>query len=134
MEDDGAGSEEAIHGVGLACSATRRDHAVLALWLLALLAAVGWGQFASWYSLPANENNTHFAFEKIPGGFASPIMRGTLVLFLVLGAIYAGGYFLIARQQRLSQGAKIAIVLLSVCQRSPISSSIPLARSTFSTT
>jgi hypothetical protein len=82
------------------------------LWLLALVAAAGWSLFAWWYSLPANETNTHFAFEKIPGGFASPILRGTLLLFLLLGAIYAGGYLLITRQERLSPGAKIAIVAM----------------------
>ena len=82
------------------------------LWLLALVAAAGWSLFAWWYSLPANETNTHFAFEKIPGGFASPILRGTLLLFLLLGAIYAGGYLLLSRQERLSSGARIAIVAM----------------------
>jgi hypothetical protein len=82
------------------------------LWLLVLVSAAGWSLFAWWYSLPANETNTHFAFEKIPGGFASPILRGTLLLFLMLGAIYAGGYLLISRQERLSPGAKIAIVAM----------------------
>ena len=85
---------------------------VVALWLLVLIAAAGWSLFAWWYSLPANETNTHFAFEKIPGGFASPILRGTLLLFIVLGAVYAGGYLLISRQERLSQGVKSAIVML----------------------
>ena len=91
----------------LALSTTNR-----VLWLLALVAAAGWILFAWWYSLPANETNTHFAFEKIPGGFASPILRGTLILFLLLGAIYASGYLLIARQERLSPGARIAIVAM----------------------
>src|SRR5919107_1272396 len=84
------------------------------LWLLAIVAAAGWGLFAWWYSLPANETNTHFAFEKIPGGFASPTLRGTLFLFLMMGAIYAGGYFLISRQERVSSGARFAIVAM-VC-------------------
>lgn len=88
--------------------------AVLLLWLLVVVAVAGWSLFAWWYSLAANETNTHFAFEKIPGGFASPIVRGTLLLFLMLGAIYAGGYFLIARQERLSQGMKTAIVV-AIC-------------------
>src|ERR671911_1716493 len=83
-----------------------------ALWLLALVAGAGWILFAWWYSLPANETNTHFAFEKIPGGFASPILRGTLLIFLLLGAIYAGGYLLISRQERLSPGARFAIVAM----------------------
>src|SRR5215204_792985 len=82
------------------------------LWLLALVAAAGWSLFAWWYSLPANETNTHFAFEKVPGGFASPILRGTLLLFLLMSAIYAGGYFLVSRQKRLSPGARIAIVAM----------------------
>jgi hypothetical protein len=84
------------------------------LWLLVLVAAAGWSLVARWYSLPANETNTHFAFEKIPGGFASPILRGTLLLFLMMGAIYAGGYFLISRQERVSSGARFAIVAM-VC-------------------
>jgi hypothetical protein len=84
------------------------------LWLLALVSAASWILFAWWYSLPANETNTHFAFEKVPGGFASPVLRGTLLLFLMLGAIYAGGYLLISRQERLSSGARIAIVAM-VC-------------------
>jgi hypothetical protein len=82
------------------------------LWLLALVAAAGWSLFAWWYSLPANETNTHFAFEKIPGGFSSPILRGTLLLFFVLTAIYAGGYLLISRQERLSPGSRIAIAAM----------------------
>jgi alpha-1,6-mannosyltransferase len=82
------------------------------LWLLALGSAAGWGLFAWWYSLPANATNTHFAFEKVPGGFASPMLRGTLLLFLMLGVVYAAGYLLISRQERLSQGAKVAIVVM----------------------
>src|SRR5215213_5008867 len=84
------------------------------LWLLVLVAAASWSLFARWYSLLANETNTHFAFEKIPGGFASPILRGTLLLFVMMGAIYAGGYFLISRQERVSSGARFAIVAM-VC-------------------
>jgi hypothetical protein len=84
------------------------------LWLLVLVAAASWSLFARWYSLPANETNTHFAFEKIPGGFSSSILRGTLLLFLMMGAIYAGGYLLISRQDRVSSGAKFAIVAM-VC-------------------
>ena len=40
----------------------RRSHALA----IVLVAAAGWSLFAWWYSLPANETNTHFAFEKIP--------------------------------------------------------------------
>ena len=82
------------------------------LWLLVIVATAGWSLLAQWYSLPANETNTHFAFEKIPGGFDSPVLRGTLLLFLLMGAVYAGGYVLIARQERVSPGAKWAIVAM----------------------
>src|SRR5215217_1507568 len=82
------------------------------LWLLVLVAAASWSLVARWYSLRANETNTHFAFEKIPGGFASPVLRGTLLLFLMMGAIYAGGYVLISRQERVSSAARFGIVAM----------------------
>src|SRR3954469_19687329 len=81
------------------------------LWLLAALATVGWLPIVWWYSLPANQNYTHFAFEKVPGGFDSPVLRGTLLLFLALSAIYLGGYLLLTRQGEFGRGTKLVIVL-----------------------
>lgn len=81
------------------------------LWLLTVLATAGWLPIVWWYSLPANQNRTHFAFEKVPGGFGSPVLRGTLLLFLALAAVYLGGYLLLSRRTELSRGARLAIVL-----------------------
>jgi hypothetical protein len=81
------------------------------LWLLAGLATAGWLPLVWWYSLPANQDHIHFAFEKIPGGFDSPVLRGTLLLFLALAALYLGGYLLLSRRTELGRAAKLAIVL-----------------------
>jgi hypothetical protein len=81
------------------------------LWLLAALATAGWLPIVWWYSLPANQHRTHFAFEKVPGGFDSPVLRGTLVLFLALAGIYLGGYVLLARRSEFGRSAKLAIAL-----------------------
>src|SRR5262245_24570458 len=88
------------------------DHAAnRLLWLLAALATAGWLPIVWWYSLPANLNHTHFAFEKVPGGFDSPVLRGTLLLFLALAAVYLGGYILLTRQREIGCGTRLAIVL-----------------------
>ena len=80
--------------------------------LLAFVAAGSWLPLTWWYSLPANQANTHFAFEKIPGRFASPILPATLLLFLVLSAVYAAGYVLLTRLPAISFPVKLAVVLM----------------------
>lgn len=84
------------------------------LGLLITLTIAGWLPILRWYSLPANATNTHFAFEKVPGGFASPQIRATLALFLLLTLLYAVGYRLLRALPELTRWAKIAIVLLFV--------------------
>ena len=85
-----------------------------ALLLLALTVTAAWSVIARWYSLPANRDNTHFAFEKLPGHTESPILRGTLLLFVGLSVAYAVGFLFLNRQRRLSRFAKAATVLLVV--------------------
>jgi hypothetical protein len=100
---------------GIAHFAIPRVAAAHANWILGLVTALtiaAWLPIVRWYSLTANETNTHFAFEKIPGGFSSPVLRATLLLFLLLAILYALGYQLLARQQELSRTTKLAIVLL----------------------
>jgi hypothetical protein len=63
-----------------------------------------------WYGLPANRDQIHFAFEKIPDHFDSPTLRWTLALFLGLTLAYAAGYWLLRRAQRLSPAVKLAVV------------------------
>jgi len=84
--------------------------------LLALGLAVTavWAVIARWYSLPANRDNTHFAFEKLPGHTESPMLRGTLLLFVGLALAYFGGYLLLRRLPRLSRLAKLATILMVV--------------------
>ncbi|HYO29953.1 MAG TPA: hypothetical protein VER37_05170, partial [Thermomicrobiales bacterium] len=67
--------------------------------MLGLAGAVtaAWTVLANWYSLPANRDNTHFAFEKLPGQWDSPVLRGTLLLFLGLALAYALGFALLTR-------------------------------------
>lgn len=78
---------------------------------LALAAAttICWYGLYRWYGLFANRNNTHFAFEKIPGQFDSPILRRTLALFVVISLIYAVGYGLIQGAPRISWAIKLAV-------------------------
>jgi hypothetical protein len=56
---------------------------------LAAISTVEWLLLYRWYGLLANRDNTHFAFEKIPGWWDNPIIRDTLAIFLVLAAAYA---------------------------------------------
>ena len=84
------------------------------LFSLAFAVTAAWAILANWYSLPANRDNTHFAFEKLPGQWDSPILRGTLLLFLGLALAYAAGFALLNRPGRLSRRGKLATVLLVV--------------------
>jgi hypothetical protein len=56
---------------------------------LAAISIVEWLFLYRWYGLLDNRDNTHFAFEKIPGWWDNPIMRETLAIFLVVSAAYA---------------------------------------------
>ncbi len=82
------------------------------LWLLVALGLPGWLLLGWWYSLPANLDRTHFALEKVPGGFDSPVLRATLLILLLLSGIYFAGYRLLARQPAIPRPAKAAVALL----------------------
>jgi len=64
-----------------------------------------------WYGLFENRDNTHFAFEKIPGQFNSPIIRRTLLLFLAVSVLYAVGYLLIRRAAQISPFVKMGVLV-----------------------
>ena len=75
------------------------------------LAAVGcWVALYRWYSIARNYDIPYFAFEKVPGQFASPTLRWTLVLFVALSLLYAAGYVVLSRAATISGSAKGAIV------------------------
>lgn len=81
--------------------------------LFLVVVVVGcWGILASSYSLADYLNVTHFAFEKVPGGFASPLLRATLLVFLLLGGLYAVGYGFFTQQPVLTRFHKLVILLL----------------------
>jgi hypothetical protein len=60
----------------------------LLLPVLAVIATGSWLLLHRWYGLFENRDNTHFSFEKIPGGFDSDIMRDTAAIFLILSVVY----------------------------------------------
>jgi hypothetical protein len=75
----------------------------------AAAATACWYGLSRWYGLFANKNNTHFAFEKIPGQFDSPILRRTLALFVIIAILYAAGYGLIRGAPRISRAFKLGV-------------------------
>jgi hypothetical protein len=87
-----------------------RRHTDVLLFALGLAAVGCWLLLYRWYSIAGHYEIPYFAFEKIPGGFGSPVLRGTLVLFVALSLIYAAGYWLLARAPVVSRTARLAIV------------------------
>lgn len=82
------------------------------LWFVALASIAAWIPLYRWYGLFENEHNTHFAFEKIPGYFDSPIMRRTLALFILISLLHGVAIWLIKRAPDLTPGMKLGIVAL----------------------
>jgi hypothetical protein len=82
-----------------------------ALLVLSLGSIACWLWLYRWYGLFKNKNNTHFAFEKIEGQFDNPIIRKTLALFIAVAVIYAAGYLLLRRMERITQVAQAAVVM-----------------------
>ena len=87
----------------------RHDRALL---VTSVLACLAWLPIQRWYALPDNRDRTHFAFEMVPGRFDSPILRGTLLLFVLIGLLHALGWWLLQRQGPMpSRTAKAAVLL-----------------------
>ena len=81
---------------------------------LALTAGAYWLILARWYSLLEHRAHTHFAFEKLPGSFESPVLRTTLLLFLALAVTYAVGYWLIKSSRADSRLIRVGTILLVI--------------------
>ena len=79
-----------------------------------LLAVGCWLALYRWYSIYDHYETPFFAFDKIPGHFASPILRYTLALFVVLILIYVSNYYLIKKTSTLSLRLKLAMILISI--------------------
>lgn len=85
--------------------------------ILAVLAAASiacWIVLHGHYGLFANRNNTHFAFEKVPGGWDSQIIRQTAGIFVLLGLIYLVAFWLIRTTPVLSNLTKVLIAAMIV--------------------
>lgn len=82
--------------------------------VLAVVVVACWVVLARWYSLLSHRADTHFAFEKLPGGFGSPVLRGTLLLFLALALAYVAGYLLLRRSRSGSPAVRLGVVALVV--------------------
>jgi len=95
----------------LVAAPARRDVATLvaelALPVLAAGSVVIWLQLQRWYGIAERYKVPYFAFEKLDGQFNSEILRRTLVLFVLASLLYAAGFILIARANRLSAPLKL---------------------------
>ncbi len=109
MMVEGEGEARSSGGRGMR---TRFEEAMLLV--LGLLAIGSWVILTRWYSLVENRANTHFAFEKIPGHFDSPIIRNTALLFLQVSLIYFVGYLLIKSARSITVPIKLGIALLVI--------------------
>lgn len=89
--------------------ASHRDRLLFAVSVLTILC---WALLVHWYGLVEYAARPYFAFDKVPGHFASPILQGTTLVLLALAALYGAGYWVLAGVPQLSTTIKIAVVLL----------------------
>lgn len=88
---------------------TRKYVDEIVLGFLSAASLVCWIVLHGHYGLFANRDNTHFAFEKIPGGFDSPTLRQTAGIFILLGLIYLITFWIVRTTPILSTIAKALI-------------------------
>lgn len=81
----------------------------IVLGFLSVASLVCWIVLHGDYGLFANRNNTHFAFEKIPGGFNSATLRQTAGIFVLLGLIYFITFWIVRTTPVLSNLGKALI-------------------------
>jgi hypothetical protein len=79
---------------------------------LAVISTVQWLLLYRWYGLIDNRDNTHFAFEKIPGWWENPIIRETLAIFLVVSAAFATTLVLLRSLGTMPKLGALAVVAM----------------------
>lgn len=84
----------------------------LVLAILAVVSTTCWFLLYRWYGLFEHRDHAHFSFEKIPGGFDSPIMRQTAVIFLILAASYVATVRILRSAGTIVPFMKLGILLL----------------------
>ncbi len=112
--ETGDAATDQVKAARLAALPDQYRQGALWLWLLALVNIVAWYPLYRWYGLFENEHNTHFAFEKIPGLFDSPIIRQTLLLFLLIGATYGAAIWLYRALPAPGWPEKLALAALAI--------------------
>lgn len=80
--------------------------------IIAIVSFGCWYILYRWYGLFENRDNTHFAFEKIPGGFDSPILRQTALIFLILSAVYAVLIWILGTKKTMTLPVKSVLVAM----------------------
>jgi hypothetical protein len=88
---------------------TRKYADEMVLGFLSVVSLVCWIVLHGHYGLFANRNNTHFAFEKVPGGFNSPTLRQTAGIFILLGLIYFVTFWIVRTTPVLTHLSKLLI-------------------------
>ena len=79
---------------------------------LAVVSTGAWLWLRRWYGVYENRSKPHFSFEKIPGGFDSPILRQTALLFFVIAIAYATAIFLLRSRHTLPRLAWLGVAAL----------------------
>ena len=85
---------------------------VVTLAILLIVTVSGWVALYRWYGLFEHRDHTHFAFEKIPGGFDSPVLRQTALVFLCLTAAYVIAVHTLRSAGSLPLPAKVLVAAL----------------------
>ena len=101
-------------GPAAASPATRGESDALAdalLLTMAIVSVVFWAVLYRWYSVFAHIATPYYAFEKLPGQFDSPILRQTVIYFLIITQAYFVGYWLIKRAGRITGAVKLAVLV-----------------------
>lgn len=105
--------EQGSHDIDDSPGEPQRGQRIDEVMLVALASASSWGwyQLYRWYGLPAHQDTTHFAFEKIPGGFDSSTIRYTAAIFVMLTVTYGLGFWIVRVARELTRRLKAGIAL-----------------------
>jgi len=84
----------------------------LRMLVLALANAVCWLVLYRWYGLIEHRDDTHYAFEKVPGWFDSPQLRRTTLFLFLISLIYLAGYRIVSSAAILRPRLKLVSAML----------------------
>ncbi len=90
------------------------------------MVAGGWWLLNEWYGVSRRKHQARFSFEMVPGGFDSPVLRNTLIVFLSLSATYILIAWLLAQHTRIGThrlalvGAVVAVMSVGAVMLYPV--------------